>query len=217
MVVAAFAVSLASGCSQVGFFSANDRTWGGERIEIPAATWIDPDGCEHWIFDTGLEGYMTPKLTRDGLPVCIARAVDTTGEEEVADEGGGIAVFTGITEEDGPTGPNFALAVDAYFDVDSARIRPVAYPELEAFFRYLKQIDVSSIYVEGHTDNQASPAYNLDLSLRRAQAVAEHAARFDIFAIPGGMGESRPAANNASPEGRQRNRRVEIIILGEMS
>jgi len=32
--------------------------------------WIDPDGCEHWVMDDGAEGYMTPHLTREGLPVC---------------------------------------------------------------------------------------------------------------------------------------------------
>lgn len=32
--------------------------------------WVDPDGCEHWVFDDGVEGFMTPNVTRDGLPVC---------------------------------------------------------------------------------------------------------------------------------------------------
>lgn len=32
--------------------------------------WIDPDGCEHWAMDDGVEGYMTPNVTRDGIPVC---------------------------------------------------------------------------------------------------------------------------------------------------
>ncbi|MFK7743819.1 MAG: OmpA family protein [Roseobacter sp.] len=32
--------------------------------------WVDPDGCEHWVMDDGIEGYMTPHVTRDGIPVC---------------------------------------------------------------------------------------------------------------------------------------------------
>jgi outer membrane protein OmpA-like peptidoglycan-associated protein len=40
----------------------------GERF-VPAI-WVDPDGCEHWVFDDGFEGYMTPHVTRDGRPVC---------------------------------------------------------------------------------------------------------------------------------------------------
>ena len=32
--------------------------------------WVDPDGCEHWVMDDGVEGYMTPHVTRQGIPVC---------------------------------------------------------------------------------------------------------------------------------------------------
>ncbi len=35
--------------------------------------WVDPDGCEHWVFDDGFEGYMTPHVRRDGRPVCRGR------------------------------------------------------------------------------------------------------------------------------------------------
>ncbi|MHA3915275.1 hypothetical protein [Halovulum sp. GXIMD14793] len=35
-----------------------------------ANIWIDPDGCQHWWIDDGIEGYMTPRLNRDGTPVC---------------------------------------------------------------------------------------------------------------------------------------------------
>lgn len=44
------------------------RTIVGERY-VPTI-WIDPDGCEHWVLDNGIEGYMTPNRTRDGRPVC---------------------------------------------------------------------------------------------------------------------------------------------------
>ena len=44
------------------------RTVVGERY-IPTI-WVDPDGCEHWVMDDGLEGFMTPHVTRDGRPVC---------------------------------------------------------------------------------------------------------------------------------------------------
>lgn len=44
------------------------RTIIGERM-VPTI-WIDPDGCEHWVLDNGIEGYMTPNRTRDGRPVC---------------------------------------------------------------------------------------------------------------------------------------------------
>ncbi len=44
------------------------RTVIGERY-VPTI-WVDPDGCEHWVMDDGAEGYMTPHVTRQGIPVC---------------------------------------------------------------------------------------------------------------------------------------------------
>lgn len=48
--------------------SIEQRTIIGE--EYVPTIWVDPDGCEHWVFDDGWEGYMTPHVTRDGRPVC---------------------------------------------------------------------------------------------------------------------------------------------------
>ena len=38
--------------------------------ELKAGIWIDPNGCHHWIIDDGLEGYLSPRLGRDGKPIC---------------------------------------------------------------------------------------------------------------------------------------------------
>lgn len=43
---------------------------GGDLSAMRAAIWIDPNGCDHWIIDDGVEGYMTPRLRPDGTPVC---------------------------------------------------------------------------------------------------------------------------------------------------
>ncbi|MDJ0627058.1 MAG: OmpA family protein [Rhodobacter sp.] len=45
-----------------------ERTYIGERYS--PTIWVDPDGCEHWVMDDGWEGYMTPHVTRQGIPVC---------------------------------------------------------------------------------------------------------------------------------------------------
>lgn len=46
----------------------NTRTIQGEEY-IPGV-WVDPDGCQHWVMDDGVEGYMTPRVNRQGIPVC---------------------------------------------------------------------------------------------------------------------------------------------------
>ena len=62
-VVLALAVSGTMASAQ-----STTNTAGGERY-VPGI-WIDPDGCEHWTMDDGVEGYMTPHVTRQGIPVC---------------------------------------------------------------------------------------------------------------------------------------------------
>ncbi|WP_167853481.1 OmpA family protein [Roseovarius aestuariivivens] len=54
--------------ADAGLAQSGQRTVVGERY-IPTI-WVDPDGCEHWVMDDGVEGYMTPHVTRQGIPVC---------------------------------------------------------------------------------------------------------------------------------------------------
>ena len=62
-VALGLAVSADAGLAQQG-----QRTVTGE-VYTPGI-WVDPDGCEHWVMDDGFEGYMTPHVTRQGIPVC---------------------------------------------------------------------------------------------------------------------------------------------------
>ena len=71
----AMTAALLAACNQGDFSSAASRTEGEAFVVVRAATWVDPDGCEHWVFDTGAEGYMTPKLQPNGRPIC-GRATD---------------------------------------------------------------------------------------------------------------------------------------------
>lgn len=101
------------------------------------------------------------------------------------------------------------------FDVDSAAIRASLQSDLRALARNLQQYPNTTVDVLGHTDSDGSAAYNQDLSARRAQAVAgvlleEGVAPSRVRAL--GRGESEPVASNLTPEGRQQNRRVEVII-----
>lgn len=50
-------------------------------IDGVANIWVDPDGCQHWYIDDGIEGYMTPRLNRDGTPKCQ----DTRGQVTMKD------------------------------------------------------------------------------------------------------------------------------------
>jgi len=103
------------------------------------------------------------------------------------------------------------------FDVDSDRIQPESTPTLEEIGTMLQDHGEMRIAIEGHTDSTGDDAHNQDLSERRAAAVVvflvEH---YDIDAgrlESAGFGETVPVGDNDTAEGRQQNRRVELVLL----
>jgi outer membrane protein OmpA-like peptidoglycan-associated protein len=107
------------------------------------------------------------------------------------------------------------LKGDFSFDLDSDVVRPGLYTELDRISQIMINYPQTSILVEGHTDGTGSEAYNQRLSERRATSVknlliSRGVQEYRINTI--GYGKSRPVATNATPEGRQMNRRVEIRI-----
>jgi len=103
------------------------------------------------------------------------------------------------------------------FAVDSDRLRPESTPTLEEIGRMLQDHPDLRLTIEGHTDADGDDGHNLDLSKRRAAAVKAFVV--GEYHIDGsrletvGYGESRPAADNSTPEGKQQNRRVELVRL----
>lgn len=111
------------------------------------------------------------------------------------------------------------LPADVLFDFDKAVIRPDAEPALTKAVEVLKSYPDAKVSIGGHTDSKGDDAYNQALSLRRAKAVADRLAGPAGRALAAeGLGETRPVAPNARPDGsddpggRQKNRRVEIRI-----
>ena len=114
------------------------------------------------------------------------------------------------------------LAADVLFDFDKADMRPAAASELGKVGQVLRAHPQGPVRIEGHTDAVGADAYNQRLSERRAEAVAAWLAAnagLDRGRVTTqGLGETKPVAPNVKPdgsddpEGRQRNRRVEITV-----
>ena len=100
------------------------------------------------------------------------------------------------------------------FDVDKYDIRPEAQETLNQLAKLLTEAGITAFEIDGHTDSNADDAYNQTLSENRANAVKEYLKAQGVTAeiTMQGYGESRPVATNETAEGRQQNRRVEIII-----
>ena len=100
---------------------------------------------------------------------------------------------------------------DQFFATDSYRISSHGKQRLQEFFQ---QSDAFAFTIVGHTDSRASDAYNMRLSLNRANSVAKVAADMGMrIADVRGMGERVPAASNATAAGMAKNRRVEILCI----
>jgi len=108
-----------------------------------------------------------------------------------------------------------AEVYDIYFDFNSDRIREQSEPTLREIGALLRRHPDWQLGIEGHTDSIASDRFNLELSARRAAAVkAALSLRYGIAEgrlTTSGAGETRPKDRNDTPEGRTRNRRVELV------
>jgi outer membrane protein OmpA-like peptidoglycan-associated protein len=126
-----------------------------------------------------------------------------------------------VREEAG--GVRYTLSADILFDFDKATLRPKATAALDALSADVRQrFPRASFVVEGFTDAKGTDSYNLKLSERRAASVKSYLADDRRFAAGSietrGRGEASPVAPNETPdgkddpEGRQKNRRVEILV-----
>ncbi|MEW5924758.1 MAG: OmpA family protein [Candidatus Zixiibacteriota bacterium] len=101
------------------------------------------------------------------------------------------------------------------FDVNKSNLRDVSKANLTKLAEILNKYEDTEILVEGHTDSTGPAEYNMDLSLRRAQSVANQLTGSQVVVTRlhiMGYGEDQPIASNDTAEGRQLNRRVEIAI-----
>jgi OOP family OmpA-OmpF porin len=102
-----------------------------------------------------------------------------------------------------------------YFDSGKADIKPESTPSLTEMAKLLQQDGKLKVHIVGHTDNQGSPAYNVDLSQKRAEAVVKALAtdyRIDTKRLNAkGVASYAPVASNNLEAGREKNRRVEIV------
>jgi OOP family OmpA-OmpF porin len=108
-------------------------------------------------------------------------------------------------------------AADAFFDFDKAVLKPAGRAALDDLVSKIQGINLEVIIAVGHTDAVGNDAYNQRLSVRRAEAVKSYLVGKGVErnrVYTEGKGEKQPVADNKTSDGRAKNRRVEIEVVG---
>ena len=119
-----------------------------------------------------------------------------------------------------PVTEKVTMAAETNFDFDKAVLKPEGKARLDDLVDKLKAVNLEVVIAVGHTDSIGSNAYNQKLSMRRANAVKAYLVSKGIEAnriYTEGKGETQPIADNRTKEGRAKNRRVEIEVVGSSS
>ena len=120
-------------------------------------------------------------------------------------------------EKPKPVAEKVTFAADVLFDFDKAVIKPEGKSKLDDIANKVRGINLEVVIAIGHADSIGSDAYNQRLSVRRAESVKAYLVSKGIEAnrvYTEGKGEKQPVASNKTKEGRAKNRRVEIEVIG---
>jgi len=119
-----------------------------------------------------------------------------------------------------PTSEKVTFAADTFFDFDKSVLKPEAMAKLDDLVSKTKGVNLEVIIAVGHTDWIGTEEYNQKLSVRRSEAVKAYLVGKGIEknrVYTEGKGELQPIADNKTAEGRAKNRRVEIEVVGTRS
>ena len=167
-------------------------TASGAAVAQSNDNWVSGDGQQVWKNSSGLcwqDNFWTP-ATAD--PSCV--------EQSAA-----------------PVSDKVVFNADTFFDFDKFNLKPEGRQLLDQVAQQVNSVTLETVIAVGYTDSIGSVQYNLGLSERRANAVKSYLVSKGVAAdriYTEGKGKADPIASNATAEGRAKNRRVEIEIVG---
>ncbi len=185
--------------------------------------WVSSSG-DTWKNSTGLcwrDANWTPATAAVGCDGAIVAAAPAPAAAPAAPA----AVAPAAPAAAAPAAPapmpvaaaKVTYASDAFFDFDKSVLKPEGKAKLDDLVGKVKGINLEVIIAVGHTDATGADAYNQKLSVRRSEAVKAYLVSKGIEknrVYTEGKGEAQPVADNKTREGRSKNRRVEIEVVG---
>ncbi|MEE9321313.1 MAG: OmpA family protein [Granulosicoccus sp.] len=175
-------------------------------------------GANGQVLKTGLDNCLHSGTFSSDAPINACEGIEDENAKATADAGADTAGATETAEA-----PKAVAKIDtgelselALFDTGSDLLNTDGESAMESLFAQVAEYKgITGITVVGHADSRGADDFNMDLSERRAQAVADVLAtrypdaRIEVI----GKGESEPKASNDTAEGRQMNRRVEVEVI----
>lgn len=159
-----------------------------------------------WTPATGVQGC-------DGVPAPVAPAAPAPAAAPAAPAPAAAPAVVPAA----PATEKVSFAADAFFDFNKTALKPEGKAKLDDLADKVKGLNLEVVIAVGHTDSVGSDAYNDKLSVKRSEAVKSYLAGKGIDAskiYTEGKGKKQPVADNKSAEGRAKNRRVEIEVVG---
>lgn len=188
--------------------------------DSPPGIPLDPDGCPLYSDADAVPDYEDKcPGTAPGVPVnangCPVDA-DADGVANIGDSCPGTPAGARVDASGCPlAGERIAIVTNLNFDFNRSKVRDDVKKRLSRVIQLLKEMPDIDVEIVGFTDDVGSKAYNLDLSLRRAESVRDYmvAQGIDRRRLSvAGRGMADPFVSNSTPEGRAVNRRVEFVV-----
>ena len=206
MLIATAALATAAGAQPIDNWRAADGTvWKNGSSEL---CWRDA----FWTPATAAEGcdgaIVAPKAAPAPAPMAPAAAPAAEPVKPAAAPAPAPAPVAAT---------KVTYAADAFFDFDKAVLKPEGKAKLDDLVAKVKGINLEVIIAVGHTDSVGSDAYNQKLSVKRSEAVKAYLVSKGIEKnriYTEGKGKKQPIADNKTKDGRAKNRRVEIEVVG---
>jgi len=199
MLFASAALATAAGAQTVDNWKngSNELVWKNGTNEY---CWRDANWTPATAFP-GCDGAIAPVVPRAAPPVVVAPPPPVAP----------------VVVPPATVATKVTYAADAFFDFDKSVIKPEGKAKLDDLVGKIKDINLEVIIAVGHTDSVGSDTYNQKLSVRRSEAVKAYLVSKGIEknrVYTEGKGEKQPVADNKTSEGRAKNRRVEIEVVG---
>jgi len=156
-------------------------------------------------------------VARSGTGLCWRTGYWTPADAINACEGIIAKVTPVVAAKPVPGSKKVAYAADAFFDFDKSVLKPAGMASLDKLVVDMGSVDLEVVIATGHTDSIGSDAYNQKLSVRRAESVKAYLVKKGVDPkkiFTEGKGEKQPVADNKTKEGRAKNRRVVIEVVG---